>query len=287
MPALVAAIATLLAAVITAIGSIIAASVQTKKNNYLKDRLKGFWLPSKIPPNSKRNSIIIVGLGGVGKTQLIRTLLRDDSVRPGHDERLDELYSDKSPQKTEGYSIHHGEFTPKGENCIYYLYVSDYCGQNLGNLIRLFITQQTVPYSPMKYGWINTLILMVDIAEPPEKQTWVIDKEPRPLDIDRLQLNIDMWSELALNAIFGLLTIEINYVCIFVNKIDLISDDRRQTESLIIEKLTPFLEKVQRRSGNAEVEIIIGSALTGEGIPRLLERLKKGSEFLDENKRKA
>jgi hypothetical protein len=274
--ALAAAIATVLAAIITSVGSIFVALIQAKKNGELKNTINGFWLPTKIPPKSKRNSVIIVGLGGVGKTQLIQTILRDESVIPDNDG--DETFPNPE-QETLTASIHQGVFSPKGENCTYYLYISDYKGQNLGDLFRFFIEQQRIPYSPMKYGWINSLIIMVDIADP----------APRPIfDINqlqnRLQFSIDNMSDLALNAIFGLLTSEISYVCVFVNKVDLLSGDRKKVESIIAEKIEPFFRKVQKRSGKAMVEIILGSALTGEGIPKLLERLKKSSITLDETK---
>lgn len=274
--ALAAAIATVLAAIITSVGSIFVALIQAKKNGELKNTINGFWLPNKIPPKSKRNSAIIVGLGGVGKTQLIQTILRDESVIPGSDG--DETFPNPE-QETLVASIHQGVFSPKGENCTYYLYISDYKGQNLGDLFRFFIEQQRIPYSPMKYGWVNSLIIMVDIAIPARQPVFDTDQFQ-----NRIQYTLDNMSDLALNAIFGLITAEIGYVCIFVNKVDLLSDNRKEIEAIIAEKLEPFFRKVQRRSGKAMVEIILGSALTGEGIPKLLERLKKSSITLEETK---
>ncbi len=44
--------------------------------------MRGFQLPVKTPFPEMRNSVLLVGLGGVGKTSFINKLLDSDVARP-------------------------------------------------------------------------------------------------------------------------------------------------------------------------------------------------------------
>ena len=119
------------------------------------DRMRGFQLPVKTPFPEMRNSVLLVGLGGVGKTSFINKLLDSDAARP-------EIATDSFDIYRYGVVLPDNE---KPSTC--WIYMSDYAGQDLGSLVRAFVEQQRLSYSPMRYGHINSLILLVDLMPAP------------------------------------------------------------------------------------------------------------------------
>lgn len=125
--------------------------------------LRGLTRPVKVK-RGKRNSIMLLGLGGVGKTAFVRNLFHDPGANPDVSTEHYELYQTTTIVRDSG----RGDAKPKqGEK--YTLFVGDYRGQNLGQLVREFVTQQKKPFEPMSYGFINSLILVVDLFPPPER----------------------------------------------------------------------------------------------------------------------
>ena len=177
-------------ALITAAGGVFAAIVQTKKleeqkieikeskekishieselgkkNEFYEEELekqrelveRSFREPAPLADGEARNSIVVIGIGNSGKTQFIKGLINSEDADP--------------LSKTQNYSIYHQKIEPSSkiygsgdsarnvyERKIVNLYVSDYRGQNIGNLVSSFLFQQKVPNSPMLYGYINSLI---------------------------------------------------------------------------------------------------------------------------------
>ncbi|MBX3188985.1 MAG: hypothetical protein KF819_18335 [Labilithrix sp.] len=246
-----------------------------KKRTEVEERINKEWAesmtrPAKLPASAKRNSIIIVALGGTGKTMLIRHLLKDPNANP--------------QKRTEEYALYHGVRSNGGDRHEYHFYVSDYKGQNIGTLVRAFVLQQKERWSPMAYGYVNTLVVMVDAFPPPDDPT---DDAPEkiadPIE-DRVAKHIQQWSEPALDAVFGLLTSgSLKQVCFFINKCDLLSnhtDTDRVPGKVQVEKLFEPLKvelRKRARTQDADFAMIFGSAKNGDGIPLLEEALIKYS----------
>lgn len=243
------------------------------------ERVKNSYkLPPQIPIEDKRNSILLIGLGGSGKTSIIRSLLRNPQANPN--------------EKTEKFEIYEGQITSTKLNSQdnqqtreddqpirYWFYVADYLGQNLGQLVRSFIVQQKKQYSPLAYGYVTSLILVVDLypskASPQDPEPEV---QPQP-DLNRVRKHNQEWNDTALDAIFGLLTNEVKYICLFINKADLMSDRSTDSDQRYIEYFDELRKKIQKRCGNAKFEIILGSAKRSTGVAELSFKLMEFSVF--------
>ena len=253
----------IVAAVVTGTITFIVQEYRKKKetNKLKKEKeyiVKGITEPVKVTSGQKRNSIILLGLGGTGKTTFIRSLLHDPEANPS--------------EKTENYKIYVG--TRSWENSlICNFFISDYKGQNLGTLVRAFVEQQFMPYSSMAYGHITSLILMVDLI-PPKAQEDDPDHIPvDSIDDSRVQEHLKQWNDLALDAVFGLLTDSLRYVCIFINKADLMRIRGVAEKEACRARFDPLLRIVKKRSKNAKIHVVLGSAMTGEGITSIVDNL--------------
>jgi hypothetical protein len=95
---------------------------------------KALQLPPPIKVDETRNSILLVGIGGVGKTSLIKALTHDPAAEPDTAgpfkiyKHVEELGNEPSGVKRTN------------------LYFADYRGQNLTNLIGGVLDQRKQPY---------------------------------------------------------------------------------------------------------------------------------------------
>lgn len=258
--------------------SIIGSAVLGYSIEYYRSRAKirkirrSYQQPYQVPTKDRRNITILIGLGGSGKTNLIKTLLDNDQANPNErTENFDIYYSTYNSGVMEKI----GRRTKKqksSEQYKYWLFISDYKGQNLGTLISAFIQQQKREYSPLAYGHINSLILVVDLLAPKKKKN---DPEISPqdhMDMARIKKNIEQWNETALDAVFGLLTRELEYVCLFINKVDLMTQRGHEKDQSYIEAYDELKTKMDKRYGS-EVEVLLGSAQDGTNVNTLKSRL--------------
>ena len=223
-------------------------------------RWSGLTKPIKVKQGN-RNSIMLLGLGGVGKTSFIRSLFGNTEANPTISTENYELYqttisimNPRNAKDTRHYS----------------LFVGDYRGQNLGQLIREFITQQKGSFEPMAYGYINSLILIVDLIPPPDNITDPPIKPRKELDKVRTGLHCAQWNETALDAVFGMLTSgSLKFVCLLVNKVDLIIGNEEQpARDAIQQQFSELQSRLEQRANaaGANFQTIVGSASEGTGV---------------------
>ena len=67
----------------TSVAASMTAAVLFSMSQRLKARLKALQLPPPIKVDETRNSILLVGIGRVGKTSLIKALIHDSAAEPG------------------------------------------------------------------------------------------------------------------------------------------------------------------------------------------------------------
>lgn len=231
-----------------------------------RQRFSGLTRPAKVKVG-KRNSIMLLGLGGVGKTTFVRNLFQNEEANPTVSTEHYELYETTTIVKNIG----------RGNMKRYTLFVGDYRGQNLGQLVREFVTQQKKPFNPMSYGFINSLVLVVDLFPPTEHFDDPPLKPRRHADADRIGLHGSQWNATALDAIFGLLTSgSLKYVCLFVNKSDLlIGSNAAEIQEELGNRFTDLQARLELRArrADAEFELVLGSAKSSAGISHVRKAL--------------
>jgi GTPase SAR1 family protein len=126
------------------------AAVVIAMSQRLKGRLKALQLPPPVRVDETRNSILLVGISGVGKTSLIRALT-DPAAEPDTTgpfqiyKHVEELGNKQSGIKRTN------------------LYFADYRLQNLTDLIGRFLLEQKQSYCSLRYGYLNYFIVVVDV----------------------------------------------------------------------------------------------------------------------------
>lgn len=228
-------------------------------------RIRGLTRPINVK-SGQRNSMMLLGLGGVGKTTFVGALFANENANAALSTENYELYRTT-------FSLEDTNNPKKGRK--YTLFVGDYRGQNLGQLVREFVLQQKKSFDPMSYGFINSLVLVVDLFPPTDHE----DDEPlesqNEWDDSRVQMHIDQWNETALDAAFGLLTRDsLKYVCLYINKVDILIEDNRMRDS-IRERFSELRQRLEQRAVmvNAEFHLVIGSASMGNGITQIRDGL--------------
>lgn len=223
-----------------------------------------YLLPRRIPKGTRRNTVLMIGLGRVGKTQLISTLIKE--------------FSEKGKPVTKNFEIHSCIRNYEGKDVHYYF--TDYRGQNFAQLIAHFIQENLKPYTLLRYGDINSLVLVVDLYRYGGDDE--VDTRYDELDEERIKEHLTEWNRIALDAVFGLLTKEsLSYVCLFINKVDKwTKSNQKDSESIILEKYSELVDALKKRTTiefkeatgetgidyYADFQAIIGSALQGTGV---------------------
>ncbi|MBW4631594.1 MAG: 50S ribosome-binding GTPase [Iphinoe sp. HA4291-MV1] len=259
-----------LVGVLIAVGGYIKAKLDNlKEQEKIKikteqETLNSLYKPEKTNEGEKRNAIIIVGIGGCGKTTLINKL-------------FDERANSRIPTHTfQRYSSYSEEY-----NSIKYNYhIADYKGQNIGSLITNLLDEQKQPNSPLTLVAINSIIFMVDVAKPSDPEAVAGVANPTNFSNEwheRVRKHIREWSPTALDAIFGLVTKDsLKCVCLFINKQDLLPniniDDIRQEYKELIKNIRERSESV-----GIELKILYGSALEDWKLLELKNYLRKNS----------
>lgn len=232
--------------------------------------IKGLRAPVIVPKGDRRNSIMLLGLGEVGKTRMI--------------ERLFRIPEPQAAEKTEHYDIYFNAFkgglgdgNNHGTHTWYY--ISDYKGQDLGTLVRAFVEQQFTAYSPMAYGHITSVVLMLDLFAPPANKGDKVPKQER-FNQERIDRHIQEWQAMSFQAVFGLLTNSLKYVCVFINKIDLLETRSGTAEKDALKKFAEIRERLEffcHEKSGIELEFIVGSVEAGDGLPALDKKLRQYS----------
>lgn len=216
---------------------------------------------------------MMIGLGGVGKTTLIRGLFDNDDAEPDirtehyTEYHLDLIVEEEKPERRRAGKVLPTSTTKRR----YSMFVGDYRGQNVGQLVGEFVAQQKDSYRALSYGFVNSLVLVIDVL-PPTRTT----PASRP-NAARLNYHTAQWSETALDAVFGLLTEDtLSYVCLFVNKVDMIPASQLSVVEDRVAELRSRLERKAKENG-AAFQSVMGSALEGRGVIGVREDLRRTS----------
>lgn len=270
--AIISGIVTIATAIIGAVVTLGQRDKLRAKDKVIQEKEKtimGYKLPRPIPEQDKRNTILLIGLGGTGKTALIKSLFQNPEANPEQETLAFDIYCGNRASNKEGNT--ETKYTK------YWFRIADYKGQNVGELVRAFIEQQREPYPLLAYGYVDSLIIIVDLIPPkPDKDSPEL-LPTKDFDLERINYQLEQWNDTAINAIFGLLTSELKYVCLFINKIDLMSDRSPSADDRYKGVFKDLAERIRKRCGKARFEVVLGSATKGTHVPLLESRLMKHS----------
>lgn len=213
--------------------------------------------------------ILIVGLGGVGKTTLVRNAFLNRDADP--------------TQKTLNFAFYGTALSwrkypgldgPGTKATDVHCYVSDYRGQDLGSLLKSTQLDPNFRSALRRAGPISQVVIVVDVAAPPER------REPHPHrvrpDADRIQENNSQWSDLALDAVFSVPDrLHLRDVCLFINKVGILENQGPALEDELRRDYTVLIDRLALRCRRLDPRlpgVLVGDAETGRGCPALLER---------------
>ena len=131
------------------------------------------------------------------------------------------------------------------------------------------IQEQLKPHTSLRYGSINTLIVVVDIfAE--EHNRELRSTQYDDFQLERIKENIEYWHEFALDVVFGFLTKgALSHVCLFINKSDKLNKSLNpELENNIKDQYSVLISELSRRAelSKSAFSVIVGSALKGTNI---------------------
>ncbi len=244
--------------------------IRKEKSEALNELARRLREPPRLGKGERRNSTILIGLGNSGKTELIRNLFEAPDAEP--DQKTTEYRIYKTRKESAIVLNGDQDSLPKYTTN---LYISDYRGQNLGSLISSFIFQQKIEESPMSYGYVNSLVLVVDPV------SVVSTANPRPeFSQDRIDKHVTQWNDAVLDAVFGLLTRDtLKFVCLFINKSDIWRGmEEAPPDRAIVDAFEPVADLLREKSpGSADVKVLIGSAVNGESVTTIRDNLIRHS----------
>ena len=250
-------------AAFAAAASLICNVVQAKITQQIR---KGINDPVRLPAGNRRSSVILIGVGDTGKSTFIKTLLSKKDIEV---------------TKTKKYKLYSGSIIDEEENrnTQYRFYIADYKGQNLATLISAFIWQQKWQYSPMAYGHITSLVLIVDLFDRKSADKTKPDEEIR------VKKHLEQWNDTALDAVWGLLRIEsLKYVCLFINKLDSMADSSPMAQArytalydALATRLVKRIKPENIKAGVVDFEVVLGSAKTGANVSQVKRKLMEHS----------
>ncbi len=234
-------------------------SVITKKSGSVSKMLSAFSSMKTFMAKTEEDSnvIMMLGLGGAGKTSLIHGVTKDPNANP----RV----------ATPSFSVfdYHQEDQGKA------LYMMDYRGQNLATLIAALSYGEYEDDLPTSSpSQINSIVLVLDLIAPPANPA-IKQKVPMAIDTNRVSENEEFWNSAIMQALTTYLAEDhLRYVCIFINKADLYKKELSEDDIDEIEAIyMPICTKLAGYRKAAEFEIMVGSAKDEKTITKLRNRL--------------
>lgn len=233
------------------------------------EELAGLKRPASVAPNETVNYVLLLGIGGSGKTTLAQRLTNDHRADPATATDAWQVYSTSRDRPADANE-------PDRDRCRFY--VSDYVGQNLGSLIGAFLDQQQQPNSPLRYGCVTSVILVVDLFSPPVHADEADNEQRKEWEPERVAENDAAWNDQALDAVWGLLKRpSFRHVCLFINKADRLEQQGEVIEAAIRDAYSPLRSRLDQRIRGVRFETIVGSASHGAGVPDLIDDLLERS----------
>ena len=231
--------------------------------NDLSRRLSGvrFGLPEKWIESYNR--VLLVGEAGTGKTTLIRNLLSNRSANP----RVST--SDLRTYSLVHEIIYQTNVSSFSTSYVCRIDIDDYRGQSLGQILNDWKND----FRPDGALACCSVIFVVDLFAPLKDSDAVLPQQDR-WSAARVRHNLAQSPENLIQAIIDKVDLgNLKYVCLFVNKVDLLNNISSETVSEIKGQYQRLSQYIKRSLSGVDFEVIVGSADKGIGVSQLLNRL--------------
>jgi len=135
-----------------------------------------------------------------------------------------------------------------------HLVVDDYKGQNAGTLTEALTKAAANGEGAPDY---SAIVLVVDLF-PAESMNDTPRQAGTHWDATRVKFNLDQWEDVAYDLVRGFAP-NANYICLFINKVDLIEPRSHAVESSIKAAYSELIERMEVRARGAEFNVLVGS----------------------------
>lgn len=237
--------------IFAAIAALFAAAAAYFRNRFEELRKRLFDPFIKRLPEYKTigANVLLVGIGGVGKTSIIRALCGSTSINPAAATASNKLYS-----------IAH-EFDMKERDVtqrrLFRVFISDHVGQNFGTV------PETPFYKEMKFADLpKCLVFVVDLfpVDDGHGENNLYDT----FDEDRVAEHLSVYHKELVSVITNGLPAG-SMIILFINKLDKLKNISPDQISKAKELFSPLIDLLGSIRG-AELRVLVGSAATGQSI---------------------
>jgi hypothetical protein len=225
-------------------------------------------LKDKVRNSDRLARVAVVGLGGAGKTTLIKTLTGCDKIDPRIPTR-----GGICPVIV-GREDKAGSWWPFGRSTRTCFVYCDGEGQKPQEFLTsiLVADESDILYK----GCFDVLIFVLDVKPPLDMHR---DEEIiESVDWKRLEKHVQEWSDVALSFLFSAMSQRLKLCVVFVNKCNLVKElfgpERERLKREIKDVLSPFIQRLQPRMKGVLLMDILGSARDCEDaakVRRLIE----------------
>jgi len=242
---------TVLGALLTGVTGALAWMTRT-----LKKRISGPFERFVEHHDAYYHKVMVLGIGGTGKTTLINRITGDPSANPRVATAEYDRHSVKQALVDENLSRE------------WHFSFDDYRGQNPGVLVQEIGAEaarngQTPSYS--------AIVLVVDLFP----ALGEVDSPIAPSsqwDRKRVQEHLDGWTASMIAAFRGFAP-NASYICLFINKYDLVEPRSEAVEKQILRAFRPLIERLELNSRGALFEVHVGSLTADVGVMKVFADL--------------
>jgi len=194
--------------------------------------------------------VIFVGLGGSGKTSLLMTLTGE---------------MNSITTVTTSVNVWERDLVQNGVKRKFALI--DTVGQNFSSVL------EAMPYLHNEYKLTRTsvgaLVIVVDVIDV-DRSDYMAEKR-NEIDEERVSRQLSHYNDTVVQLLAGTLE-HGGPIILFINKIDAIDDAPSKVRKKAMNAYQPLIERLARIRGT-RLEVVVGSALTGEHVNKLLDTI--------------
>lgn len=234
---------------------------KTEKAEELGKRLAGprFSLPEKAKEKYVR--VAIAGLGGTGKTSLIRHISGCRSADPRMKTGFARTYS----------IVREVAYEEKTE--VYRIDLEDYRGQNVSELLT------NIQSSDGKRFPVTAIVMLVDLFETDPEHYLPNPDNGILWDEARVNKHLREWSDQLIGALLTA-TPDVKYICLFINKVDLVNAPMGSQDREIKKLFSAIISSFKSRGSDKLIKVIVGSVADDYKINTLITDLMEEASIV-------